>query len=447
MLRSKITRGGVAFAAATMGVATMSMAFAGTAGATGTPTHAASLIIGSGSQTSYDEMSALSTLFNSAPGCDLTASTAVPLSLDCGQASITPGAAGGEQGYNVSAENPYNDFAVQAPAIGSGNGSSALEARGAASTPTSPDFARASSAKGTSISNRVKFATDAVSWTTFNAYHGVKTAQAKITNMSGTDVKAIFLGTQTCVVKGVTYNMDWICEGAKASSPIKVYMAQSGSGTYSTWAGYTGLTSNTSGAIALAGNGSSSTHTNLFENQMSYISQQSDAANAIYFFSLGKFTTNCQGKNGKNFVCAGVSQASGNTYTTFGSIDGIAATQSTVQGTGGGAGVTFPVTRGLYNNYANSSATNPSNQATLNFVSEKGFMCKSGTASDINPYTGNSYRFDIEAAIKAQGFFPLDVSGSTFAQGSVTNPATFSDAGYTAVAGDGVNGYCLVTHG
>ena len=59
----------------------------------------------------------------------------------------------------------------------------------------------------------------------------------------------------------------------------------------------------------------------------------------------------------------------------------------------------------------------------------------------------NEVEGDIEAAIEAQGFFPLDVSGSTFAQGSVTNPATFTDAGYTAVAGDGTNGYCLVTHG
>ena len=44
------------------------------AGATGTATgRSATLITGQGSQTSYDVMSALSTLFNSAPGCDLTA--------------------------------------------------------------------------------------------------------------------------------------------------------------------------------------------------------------------------------------------------------------------------------------------------------------------------------------------------------------------------------------
>ena len=64
------------------------------------------------------------------------------------------------------------------------------------------------------------------------------------------------------------------------------------------------------------------------------------------------------------------------TYTTLGKIDGITANQATVQGTGGGAGVTFPVTRGLYNVYNNSTALVPSSQATLNFTSEYGFLCK-----------------------------------------------------------------------
>ena len=81
-----------------------------------------------------------------------------------------------------------------------------------------------------------------------------------------------------------------------------------------------------------------------------------------------------------------------------------------MQGTGGGAGVTFPVTRGLYNLYNNSSATVPSNQATLNFMSEDGFLCKSSTKTDIDPQTGVAYRTEIEAAITANGFFPLDVT-------------------------------------
>ena len=98
MFRIISRRGSVAMAAATVGLAGMSLAFAAPAGATGTVSGPnASLIVGSGSQTSYDEMTALGSLFNSAPGCDLTAATAVPLVLNCGQTPTASGTAGGEQ--------------------------------------------------------------------------------------------------------------------------------------------------------------------------------------------------------------------------------------------------------------------------------------------------------------------------------------------------------------
>jgi len=115
--------------------------------------------------------------------------------------------------------------------------------------------------------------------------------------------------------------------------------------------------------------------------------------------------------------------------------------------------VTFPVTRGLYNLYNNSSATVPASQATLNFVGENGFLCKSSTATDIDSQTGVSYRSEIESVIKANGFFPLDVSGSPFAEGSATYPGTITDAGYAANdnnagnTGATGNGFCLVTNG
>ena len=150
--------------------------------------------------------------------------------------------------------------------------------------------------------------------------------------------------------------MDWTCLGAKTPPPIDVYVAQTGSGTYSTWQGALGFSTRLPVASAPGleqgvPNGGAldpmvSAHENLFENQMSTISAQPDAKDAIYFMSYGKFTTTCKGKNGKKVVCAGTPT---NDNTTFGQINGIAATQSTVQGTGGGAGVTFPVTRGLYN--------------------------------------------------------------------------------------------------
>ena len=128
------------------------------------------------------------------------------------------------------------------------------------------------------------------------------------------------------------------------------------------------------------------------------------------------------------------------------------ATQATVQGTGGGAGVTFPITRGLYNIYSNSSASVPATQATLNFVGENGFLCKSSTSTETDTQTGLPYRTEIENAIKAQGFFPLDVTATSFAEGTVPFPGTISDAGYAASdnaagnSGATGSGFCLVSH-
>ncbi|HEY5108807.1 MAG TPA: hypothetical protein VII96_04280, partial [Acidimicrobiales bacterium] len=162
------------------------------------------------------------------------------------------------------------------------------------------------------------------------------------------------------------------------------------------------------------------------------------------------FTTTCAGKNGKKVVCAGTPT---NDNVTFGAIDGVTASKATVQGTGGGAGVTFPITRGLYNEYNNSSAAHPSDQATLNFIGENGFLCKSSTGAEVDPQTGVVYRAEIEASITANGFFPLDVTGGSFAEGSVPNPGTITDAGYAvsdnAAGNTGAtgNGFCLVTPG
>ncbi len=145
MIRSLFTRRrGVAVAAATIGVASLSLAFAGTAGAVPSSTQ----LVASGSQTSYATMTGLTDLFNNVAGCDLTASTSDPAHLNCGTSPITAGTPGGEQGFDVAADNPYNDYSVQAPAIGSGNGATALAGRGSG-TPTQPiAYARVVGAQG-----------------------------------------------------------------------------------------------------------------------------------------------------------------------------------------------------------------------------------------------------------------------------------------------------------
>ncbi len=444
MIRKLFTRrGGVAVASSVLGVAGLTLAMSGSAGAAPN----ASLLIGSGSQTAYSTMTQLGDLFNNSPGCDLTASTSLPLSENCGTTSFAAGSAQGEQGFVVAAENPYNDYTVQAPAVGSGNGLKQLQQ----GTPGSlnPSYARSSKGTGgTTAENFIAYATDGVSWTTFNKIGATKTNQAKVATITTSNLQAIWNGTLSCTVKGVAHTMDWICLGAKKSSPIDCYVAQTGSGTYSTWQGFLGF-ANPAGCDTAANEKGDTgdpnvvtDHENLFENQMSFIAGRPDAADAIYFMSFGKYTTTCPA--GK---CAGATSD----LTTFGEINGVKATQSSIQGTGGGNGVTFPVTRDLYNVYNNSSAGAPqtqATQATLNFAGEQGFLCKAKTTTQTDTITGVPYRGEIEAIIEGQGFFPIDVSQTPFAEGALTFPGTITDAGYSVNDGtSGANGFCLAKNG
>jgi hypothetical protein len=446
-------RKAVTVAAVAFGLTGIATALGGASAGAAVPN--ASLIVGSGSQTSYGLMTQLGDLFNGSSGCDLTASTSLPLQLNCGTTSYAPSTSStpnqGEQGFPVESENPYNDYTVQAPAIGSTNGKTQLTS-GVAGV----NYARSSSGSTsnggiTTQQNFVEYATDGVSWTTFSKVGSTKTDQAKVTNLTTAQLQSVYNDSLTCTVKGTSYKEDWICLGAKKPQHIDCYISQTGSGTFSTWSAAMGFSATSLPAcLNDEASGTAASHENQFENQMSSIATQPDAANALYFMSYGKYTTTCPGNtkapytNGK---CAGATA----NLTTFGNINGVTATQSTIQGSGGGVGVTFPVTRGLYNIYNNSSASgaiSPSNQATLNFVSEKGFLCKPGTASDIDQQTGVSYRSEIEADILAQGFFPIDASGSAFSQGTLTFPASITDPAYSAIdPSSGATGYCLVKNG
>ena len=63
----------------------------------------------------------------------------------------------------------------------------------------------------------------------------------------------------------------------------------------------------------------------------------------------------------------------------------------------------------VYNVYSNGSNPNipQSAPAAENIVSEDGFLCKPSTKEDIDPNSGSTYQSEIDAAIVAQGFYPL----------------------------------------
>ena len=253
----------------------------------------ASLLIGSGSQTSYATMTSLSDLFNGAPGCDLTASTSLPLALNCGTSTTVAGDHRRRAGLRHLGREPVRR--LHHPSTGRGLGQRRHPAHRRRCGKPDDDrlhhhFSRASAhRRATPRDNDVQYATDGVSWSTFSSVAGVKTAQAKVTNITLANLTAIWLGTLSCSVKGVTYNMDWICLGAKVSSPIDVYNAQTGSGTYSTWSSTLGYSGAAPAGITcaaceqgwVANGGASGTivtaHENLFENQMATIAAQPDA--------------------------------------------------------------------------------------------------------------------------------------------------------------------------
>ncbi|MGD0392736.1 MAG: IPT/TIG domain-containing protein [Acidimicrobiales bacterium] len=446
----------------------------------------ATLIVGSGSETTYQVMDALGDIFEASPGCDLTNTTVDQEALQCSTAdgssgvSDVAGTVGGEAGLPVGDVNPLNDYYANAPGTGSGNGRN----QAVSTTPVllggpngigafNTSFARSSSYSAVTGLNYVGYATDAVSWVSEASIGGTPTAHSNVTDISKANLQAIWEGTLSCTISSVTVNMDWRClqqaSGVTVGGspdPIDCYTTQTASGTYSTWQGFIGFTKNVNPPCSSAANEAgdpgdanvTTDHNNLTENQMGVVDHASDAANAIYFFSYGKFAETCNTNvvttgTGRNLsqtqaTCNG--QAA-NDITQYGSINGILATQATIQGSGDDSGVTFPDPRILYNAYPNTVAPNPASPAVLNFIGAGGFLCRADMNTEIDPNTGVTYRSEIESAITNAGFFPLDINPTTdqFTTPAIIdvpsmteNGADYYPASNTNQAG-GHAGYCI----
>jgi ABC-type phosphate transport system substrate-binding protein len=449
-------RRGVAIATVALGVSAMSLAFAGTAGAV-TYLAPPATIAGSGSNTAYDLMVQLGDLFNASPGCDLTAATTNNGTLQCETGTYVAGG-DGENGEPAATENPYNDLTFQYEAVGSGNGVKELYTGGDVAINYARSSANPANSHGTAAQNYVEYAIDGVSWVHFTSVKGTATVTAKLKNLTEAQLESIYAGTEDCTIKGVTYDQNWICVGAKKQAPIDCYVAQTGSGTEKTWAADIVGGVDAAPCLSKEAVGSSASHSGLFENEVDAMFtsggqwNNADEADAIYYFSTGKFAL----ESTKGVLTVPTSVAgSGKTTVALGEINGIAATQTTVQGTtGDGNPGTFPVIRYLSNVYNNTnSGTNGIvTQPTLNLVSEYGFLCKPSTFTDIDPLTGVNYRQEIEADIDAQGFFPIDTHIATsFSEGSFATPDVISDALYQQVdptyTSANPKGYCLDVNG
>ncbi len=346
--------------------------------------------------------------------------------------TVTTTPAVGEQGYTTFAhENPFNDVLVEVPPIGSSNGIQQLEDQGThgvgATSKGSPikvapiDLATSARAPALTSSgstgddkglNFVAYAMDAVDWIHWTSVGGTATPSAAVTNLTVPQLTSIYKD-QGCnginSFAGQTYlTPNWACYGGSAAAPIAVYMANAGSGVESDWVSMLGLT----GTFPYGGEDPNHV---IFQNETASILNNHDQADAIFFFSFGRFETQC---GADPTLCSG---ASTNTLK-LGEIGGIKPSAKTIEAQlPGSSGTLFPGATLLYNVYSNGSNTDipASVPAALNAGSEDGFLCKPSTSTDVDPNTGATYRSEINSTISAQGFFPLPLEVEN-GQGAVT---------------------------
>jgi hypothetical protein len=284
--------------------------------------------------------------------------------------------------------------------------------------------------------NFVAYAEDAVSFIYWSKFNGATTDAAScLSTIGAKNVSAELLKN---IWNGVDQTWNQLDPSCTSTNHIYAYWAMSGSGTESTWASATG-------ASFPKDNNDFPTSQIIFENETASILKNNATApvgDSIFFFSYGDYIKQCTPDAttlaSTNAVCAGTSTKPKvkNTVQLGTEINGITLSKASINAQLPGQANEFPGDRLLYNVYADGFNPNlpASAPAALNIVSEDGFLCKPSTATDIDPNTGSTYRSEIDAAIEAQGFFPLplqveDGQGDTTVAGynstakGIPNPA------------------------
>jgi hypothetical protein len=398
-------------------------------------------------------------LFNASPGCEEfvpfpSASTPQPLDYSCTgpQQTTESGVAG------AIPENPFNDISVQEQPLGSSNGIAQLEDQGAHGagansfgTPinvaNNVAYARSSRAFGSGDLkglNFVAYAQDGVPWFHYTSINPTTpTPSSAVTTLTPTQLVDIYNGTFT----------NWNQVGG-STAPIVVFSAQEGSGTQSTFKTFLGfdpsMATNQVNCYKPGGVKTCVGPAVIFENEDAQIQPAAFTASqagfvnnnsqwgatkkatvngikkdAIFFFSFGKYAAQCKVSAND---CGG-SPLKG-AKNALGQVNGVPANEATIlEGT-------FPVDRYLYNVYSNGSNSNipAANAATVNYVSEIGFICnpnKGNSTAAVDSITGATYISEIQSVIQNAGFFPLSAGGATgtvnqteIPEGNVGNPAS-----------------------
>ena len=208
----------------------------------------------------------------------------------------------------------------------------------------------------------------------------------------------------------------------------------------------------------------------------------SPVGDSIYYYPFGLFNQECQGlkeqvsyldksktvlantKAGTNCGSAPLPTGSAADKLALAPVNGVAASASSILGQNGSV---FPIDRFLYNVYSNGSNSNipAASAATLNYVSEVGFLCKpqtvngqaetsrpaTTTAPDSNsndivdPTFGLWYHDEIFNLIVANGYIPVTATdaGGTF--GGATGLQDGSPISENAGAGAPHTAYSLLS--
>ncbi len=164
-------------------------------------------------------------------------------------------------------------------------------------------------------------------------------------------------------------------------------------------------------------------------------------ADAIFFYSFGKWAN----QTGSGITGSGATSTLNVANCTtqdcgsanLGSTPGYTATLGNLGGVNinkvNDINQNFPIVRYLFNIYSNgfNSKLPTATPATLNYVSEAGFLCKPQNQTLIDPATGRSWTSEIQAIITAQGFFPISAGDANGAvnttpldEGSVAHPVS-----------------------
>jgi len=333
------------------------------------------IVVGSGSDVMFHVSSALDTLYNQSPGCNVIAPSGTqPLDQSCVADPANP---------DVTTEDKNHDTVVENYPIGGGAGVNQICQSGLAGV-AHVDYARQTSpysASNCTGLHFVAFARDAVTWEAFPGLTG--SAVASLHNTSGACSGVAGLCLTTAQLQGIFVNCtitNWNQVGG-ANAPINIYtvLPQYGTSKF--------CTSRWAAAAPPAAVRPAIHQTNNSEIPAT------KRPNAIYVVSVGSWRERYKANPGGS---------------AMGAIDGVAPTAANeLNGT-------FPFGRFLYNVFCAGDPANgnkcgtasPASQATVNYVGENGWICKS-TAHAKDPITNVSYRTEIQNTITKFGFAAL----------------------------------------